>query len=97
MTPAALSQAPRGPDATKPQTEDDMTLTNEFRREFAKQRAWQIKTYGPRLLGLPSGETMREFTGGGAAPGFHALAAFMAAKRRIYARRQAEKRLRGHA
>lgn len=67
-------------------TEDDMTITEEFRREFAKQRAAQMANYGPRIVGLPSGETVREFTGGGAAPGFHAVAAFLWAKRMIKAR-----------
>ena len=54
---------------------------------YAQNRRHQIDTYGPMTVVLPTGEKVREFTGGGAAYGFHAVAAFQGARRTIHFRK----------
>lgn len=51
--------------------------------EYRKARAWQMKTYGLDGLHI-DGRSARQFTGGSAAYGEHALQAFNSAKRHIH-------------
>lgn len=49
---------------------------------YRSNRAHQLRTYGGSLTVCPSGRT--ELTGGSAAYGFHALAAYQSARSHIY-------------
>ena len=50
---------------------------------YRRNRAHQTATYGDSGLWV-DGKSAREFTGGGAAYGFHAVAAYMSAKSYIH-------------
>ena len=54
---------------------------------YRRQRKHQMETYDNSGLFI-DGRDAREFTGGGAAYGFHALAAFLTAKRTVHFRRE---------
>lgn len=52
---------------------------------YRQARAWQMKTYSKDGLFI-DGVDQRQYTGGGAAYGFHAYAAYLSAKRSIHFR-----------
>lgn len=66
-------------------------LTPAFIAEFKRQRAHQMATFTPSNTWelLPDGRRVREpaGSGGGAAPGFHATAAFLGTKRHFHFRK----------
>lgn len=60
---------------------------------YRRARDWQRESYGNSGLHLPDGQggfrDARQFTGGGAAYGFHASAAYWSARRAIFAQQEA--------
>ena len=63
---------------------------NELLREYHKARAWQREIYGPgpTHIRLPDGQQWcAEHTGGGAAAGFHAVAAYQSARLSVHQRK----------
>ena len=64
-------------------------MTPQFKAEYKKARAWQIKTYGPSaaMFQTSDGRWIHEgYDGGGAVIGYHAVAAFLSAKRALHFR-----------
>lgn len=55
----------------------------QLRAQYQKARAWQFQTYGLDQVYV-DGKNIKQHTGGGAAYGHHALAAFNSAKRHIH-------------
>lgn len=62
-------------------------ISPELIHHFRRLRKHQLDTYGNSGLFI-DGKDAREFTGGGAAYGQHAYAAFLGAKRTIHFRRE---------
>ena len=62
-----------------------MTITRALQHFYKKSRAWQVETYGNSGLWL-DGVDQRQFTGGSAAYGYHALAAYNSARSHIHFR-----------
>lgn len=60
-----------------------MAVSERLASVFASQRAHQMATYRNSGLSI-DGKDARQFTGGGACYGYHAMAAFQAARSWLY-------------
>ncbi len=58
-------------------------INKQVLHHYRRYRAHQIDTYGNSGLFM-NGVDQREFTGGGAAYGYHAMAAYLSARRTIH-------------
>ena len=60
-----------------------MTVKNDVLNHYRRNRRHQLATYGNSGLWV-NGVDQRQFTGGGAAYGFHAIAAYWSARSSIH-------------
>ena len=61
-----------------------MTIRPAILHHYRRFRAHQLETYWPTIIGLPSGVVIKEYTGGGAAYGLHAYAAYTSARSHLH-------------
>ena len=74
-------------------------ITQELQHHYRQARAHQMATYGPSSahIQMPDGRWIPEgHTGGGAAIGFHAVAAYWSARRSIHFRAGVAQRIEAH-